>query len=59
MVRISSAIRRSDVKDVGRAADLMWKMREEIKGVVWDGYLREIWLKLVKISSALHVLNLS
>ena len=59
MVRISSAIRRSDVKDVGRAADLMWKMREEIKGVVWDGYLREIGLKLVKISSALHVLNLS
>lgn len=58
-MRISSAIRRSDVKDVGRAADLMWKMREKIKGVVWDGYLREIWLRLVKISSALHVLNLS
>lgn len=57
-MRVSSAIRSSDVKDVGRAADLMWKMRE-IKGVVWDGYLREIWLRLVKISSALHVLNLS
>ena len=56
---ISRAIGRGHVKDVGRAAGIVWKMRERVNSDAGDGYLREIWLRLVQISSSLDVLNLS